>query len=159
MTFLAQISPKINFWWEIQKTNVGIRTSFLEAPCVPTFRQKEQLWLFGSGKWILGLEFQKYKSGFGISTSKIPCEPIFIQSGQLWIFRPKFGKITQLRAIIWFEYCGGCCRELSGGWNELGGGGWSWLEVGAQFSNTRKLNEKNEHEIDKQERYWISRKS
>ena len=27
--------------------------------------------------------------------------------------------------------------ELSGGWNELGGAGWSWVELGAQFSNTR----------------------
>ena len=68
-------------------------------------------------------------------------------------FRPKFGEIVQLRAIFWFEYCWGCCRELGGGWNELGGGGWSWVEVemswvevdgagwswvelGARFSNT-----------------------
>ena len=62
---------------------------------------------------------------------------------QIWIFRPKFGKIAQLRAIFWFEYCWGCCRELGGGWNELGGGRWSWVEVdmrlvevGARFSNT-----------------------
>ena len=33
----------------------------------------------------------------------------------------KFGEIASLR---W-----GCCRELGGGWNELGGGGWSWVEV------------------------------
>ena len=31
--------------------------------------------------------------------------------------------------------------ELGGGWNELGRGGWSWVEVGARFSNT--LSEKN----------------
>ena len=29
--------------------------------------------------------------------------------------------------------------ELGGGWNELGGGGWSWVEVGAWFSNTQKV--------------------
>ena len=27
--------------------------------------------------------------------------------------------------------------ELDGGWNDLGGGGWSCVEVGARFSNTR----------------------
>ena len=52
------------------------------------------------------------------------------------IFWPKFGEIAQLRAIFWFKYCWGCCRELDGGWNELGGGGWSWVEVDARFSNT-----------------------
>ena len=41
-----------------------------------------------------------------------------------------------LRGIFWIEYCWGCCRELSGGWNELGGGGCSWVEKGARFSNT-----------------------
>ena len=57
------------------------------------------------------------------------------QNGQLWIFRPKFGKMARLRVIFWFEYCWGCCRELGGVWNELGGGWWSWVELGAWFSN------------------------
>ena len=96
---------------EIHKTNVGIR--------------------------ILGSKFQKFKSGFGISTSNIPCVPIFSQNGEILIFWPKFGEIAQLRAIFWFKYCWECCRELGGGWNELGGGGWSWVEVGAWFSNTQ----------------------
>ena len=126
LTFLVQICPKRKLGFEIQKTNVGIRISILEIPCVPIFRQNGQLWLFGpkfAQKWILGSEFQKSKSGFGISTSNIPCVPIFSQNGQLWIFWPKFGEIVQLRAIFWFEYCWGCCRELGGGWNELGGVG------------------------------------
>ena len=148
LTFLAQICPKRKLGFEIQKTNVGIRISILEIPCVPIFRQNGQLWIFGpkfAQKWILGSEFQKSKSGFRINTSNIPCVPIFSQNGQLLIFWPKFGEIAQLRAIFWFKYCWGCCRELGGGWNELGGGwnelgggGWSWVEVGAQFSNTQK---------------------
>ena len=91
-------------------------------------------------------EFQKSKSRFGISTSKIPCVPIFSQNGQLLIFWPKFGEIAQLRAIFWFKYYWGCCRELGGGWNRLGGGwdvlggcGWSWVELGARFSNTHSI--------------------
>ena len=93
-------------------------------------------------KWVLESEFQK--SGLGISTSKRPCVPIFCQNnfdwllGQLLVFRPKFGKITQLRAIFWFKYCWGCCRELGGDRNELGEGEWRWVEVGARFSNTQK---------------------
>ena len=46
------------------------------------------------------------------------------------IFWPKFGEIAQLHAIFWLKYWA-CCREL-------GGGGWSWVELGAQFRNTRK---------------------
>ena len=80
-----------------------------------------------NGLW--GSEFQKSKSGFGSNTSKIQWVPIFSQNGQLLIFRSKFGEIAQLRAIFWFKYCWGCCRELGGGWNELGRGGWSWVEV------------------------------
>ena len=93
-------------------------------------------------KWVLESEFQK--SGLGISTSKRPCVPIFCQNnfdwllGQLLVFRPKFGKITQLRAIFWFKYCWGCCRELGGDRNELGECEWRWVEVGARFSNTQK---------------------
>ena len=77
----------------------------------------------------------KMDFGVGINTSNIPSASIFNQNGQLLIFRPKFAKITQLRAIFWFKYCWGCCRELGGDWNELGGGGWSWVEVdGAAWS-------------------------
>ena len=111
--------------FKIHKTNLGIIIRILKVPGVPIFRQNGQLWMFGlkfAQKWILGSEFQKPKSGFGINISNIPCVPIFSQNGQLLIFQPKFGEIAQLRAIFWFKYCWGCCREL-------GGGGWSWVEV------------------------------
>ena len=140
MTFLVQICPKRKLGFEIQETNVGIRISILEIPCVPIFRQNGQLWVFGpkfAQKWILGSKFQKSKTGFGINTSKISCVSLFSQNEQLLIFQPKFGEIAQLRATFWFNYCWGRCRELGGGWNELGGGGWSWVEVGALFSNTQ----------------------
>ena len=88
-------------------------------------------------KMDFGTEFQKSKSGFGMKTFNIPCMPILSQNGQLLFLRPKFGEIAQLRVIFWFRYCWGCCRELGGGWNELGGGGWSWVELGAPFSNTQ----------------------
>ena len=113
--------------------------------------KNKQLWIFDpqfAQKWILGSEFQKSKSGLATNTSKISSVPIFSQNGQLLIFWPIFGEVAQLRAIFWFKYCWGCCRELSGGWNELVGGGWSWVElggggwslveVGARFSNTLK---------------------
>ena len=132
LIFLTQICPKRNLELEIQKTNVGIRLSILEIPCVPIFRQNAQLWLFWpkfNQKWVLGSEFQKSKSGFKISTSNISCVLIFNQNGQLSIFRSKFGEIAQLCVIFWFEYCWGCCRELGGGWNEPSGGGWSWVKV------------------------------
>ena len=58
------------------------------------------LWVQICPEWILGSKFQKSKSGLGINTSKIPCVLIFSQNGQLLIFRPKFGEISQLRAIF-----------------------------------------------------------
>ena len=138
LTFLVQICPKRKLGFEIQKTNVGIRISIFEISCVPIFRQNKQLWLFGpkfAQKKILGSKLQKSKSGFGISILKILCFPIFRQNGQLLIFPPKFGEIAELRAIFWFKYCWGCCRELGGDWNELGVGGWGWVEVdGAEWS-------------------------
>ena len=130
--FLGPHLPKNGFWGGNFKNLSGFGISILEKLCAPIFRQNGQLWIFGpklAQKWILGSEFQKSKSRFGINTSKIPRVPILSQNGQLLIFRPKFGEIAQLRPIFWFKYCWGCCRELSGGWNELGGGGWSWAEV------------------------------
>ena len=87
------------------------------------FKQNEQLWIFGpkfTQKLILGSEFHKFNSGFGINTSTISCVPIFSQNWQHFFFWPKCGEIAQLRAIFWFKYCWGCCREL-------GGGGWRWV--------------------------------
>ena len=92
LTFLAQICPKRKLGFEIQETNVGIRISILEIPCIPFLRQNGQLWVFGSKfahKWTLGLKFQKSKSGFEISILEMLCAPIFRQNGQLWNFRPR----------------------------------------------------------------------
>ena len=122
--------PKFAQKWilgsEFQKSKSGFGISILEILCAPIFRQNFGLKF--AQKWILGSEF-------GISTSIIPCVPIFSEEGQLLIFWSKFEEIAQLRAIFWFKYCWGCCRELGGGWNELGGGGWRWMELGAPFSN------------------------
>ena len=91
---------------------------------VPIFKQNGQLWLFRlkfHQKWILGLEFQKFKSVFGMSLSKIPCVPIFSKNGEL----------AQQELLNYVRYFGpwGCCKELGGAWNVLGGDGWSWLKV------------------------------
>ena len=138
--------PKFAQKWilgsKFQQCKSGFGISILKILCAPIFRQNGQCWIFVpkfAQKWILRSEFQKSKSGFGISTSNISCVPIFSQNGQFLIFWPKFGEIAQLRAKFWFKYCWGCCREL-------GGGGWSWVEVemswvelSARFSNTRYL--------------------
>ena len=68
-----------------------------------------------------------------ISTSKISCLAIFRQNGQLWIFRLNLGKLPITSEILILM----TLRGLGGDWNKLGGGGWSWVEVGAGFSNTQ----------------------
>ena len=72
------------------------------------------------------------------SKSTPPCVPIFNQNGQLLIFRPKFGN-CRITCNILVQIL---LRVLQRGrWrlNELGGGGWSWVEVGAWFSNSCSL--------------------
>ena len=62
LTFLAQICPKMDLGLQIQKTNVGIKISILEIPCVPIFRQKRTTLTFLAQicrKTGLGLEIQK----------------------------------------------------------------------------------------------------
>ena len=136
--FLGPNLPKNGFWGRnFKNLNLDSESASLRYHMYQ-FSGNRRLRIFGpkfAPKWILGSEFQKPKSGFGINTSNIPCVPIFSQNEQLLIFRPKFRKTAQLRAMFWFKYCWGCWRELGGDWNELGGGGWSWLEVGARFSN------------------------
>ena len=43
LTFLAQISPKIDLGLEIQKNNAQMRISILEISCMQIFRQNKQL--------------------------------------------------------------------------------------------------------------------
>ena len=143
LTFSTKITQKWILGSEFQKSKSGLGISIFEMLCVPIFRLNRKLWIFGpkfAQKSILGSEFHKSKSRFGISGSNIPCVLIFRQNGQFSIFRPKFGEIAQLSAIFWFQYCWGCCRELGGGWYELGGSGWNWVEVGTRFSNTHFQN-------------------
>ena len=47
MAFSAQICPKVDLGFKIQKTNVGIRSSILKIPSVPIFWQNRQLDFFG----------------------------------------------------------------------------------------------------------------
>ena len=68
--------------------------------------------------------------------------PIFSQNGQLLIFWPKFGEIAQLRKYFGSNIVEGVAEswlEAEMSWVEVGGAGWSWMEVGARFSNTQVL--------------------
>ena len=79
--FLAQICPKMDLGLQIQKTNVGIRISILELPCVLISRQNGQLWLFRPS-WSF--------------ISKIPWVLIWTTLN----FSAKFEEFAQLRAIF-----------------------------------------------------------
>ena len=133
LTFLAQICPKRNLRFEIQKTNVGIRISMLDIPCVPVFRQNGHLWIFEpkfAVKWILGSKFQK--SGYRISTSNIPWVPIFSQIGQILIFWPKFGEIAHNVQYFGPNIVEGDAEswvEAEMNWVEVDGAGWRWMEL------------------------------
>ena len=135
LPFFAQICPKMDLWLETQETNAGIRISILEIPCVPIFRENEQLRFFRPKfvqKWILGLKFQKSKCEFWISTSKIPCVPIFRQNGQLWIFHLDLGKLLN---YMWYFGSNDvdCVAE------NLVEAEMNWVKVGARFSSILKF--------------------
>ena len=126
--FRSKFAQKWILGLKIQKTNVGIRASILEIPCVPIFIKNGQLWVFGpkfSQKWILGSRFQKSKSRFRITASKILCELIFSQNGRLWIFRPIFGEIVQLHYVGYFG--SNIVEGVAESWVEAE---MSWVEVG-----------------------------
>ena len=138
--FGPKFAQKWILWSKLQKSKSGFGISTSKIICAPIFKQNGHFWNFGpkfGQKW--GREFKNLSLDFKINTSKIPCMPFFIQNGHILIFCSKFGEIAQLRVIFWFKYYSVFCRELSGGWNELGGGGWKWVELGARFSNTHKL--------------------
>ena len=94
LTFLAQISPKVNLGLAIQKTVVKIRISTLDIPCVPMLSQNEQLWIFRHKFVQKNLEFETKKNNVGIRINIVEtlCVPIFSQTRQLWLFWPKFAQ-------------------------------------------------------------------
>ena len=140
LNFSNQICPEMELGLEIQKANVWMKMNILEILCMPIFRQKGHFLPF------LAQIFPKIGFGVRISkavpprfrirfrTSKIPCVPIFSQNGQLWIFGPKFGQIPQLYAIY---YCSNDVESVPESWVEVRGSGWSCVEVGTWFRNTR----------------------
>ena len=125
LTFLAQIRPRGNLELEIQKTNVGIRISILEIPCVPIFRKNKQLWLFElkfSQKWIFGVWIRNQHLQHTLRAN-------FQSKWITLIFWPKFGGNCLATCDI---LIGILLRVLQrAGWrlNELSGDEWSWVEV------------------------------
>ena len=127
--------PKADLGSKIQKTNVGISIHILKIPWVPILRPNWQLWLFRSKfapKLLLMSEFQKSKFGFRISNSKILCVSI-VKTDNFEFIGLNLGNCP----ITWDILVLLMLQELSEGWNELGGGEWSWVEVSAQFINTQ----------------------
>ena len=93
LTFSAQISPKMDLGFEIDKTNIRTRISILKILCVPIFEQKWITLTFLAQicpKIDLGLEIQKTNVERGIL--EILFVPIFKQKKQLYLFWPKFAQ-------------------------------------------------------------------
>ena len=130
VTFLAQISPKMNLGLEIQKSNIGMKISNFEILYVPILSQIDNFDFLGPNfdqKRILCSKFRKSKFRFGITSFKIPCVSIFSQKWQLWFFSLKLEKLPKCVryfgsfnvasvAEIWVE------TEMSG--VDVDGAGW-----------------------------------
>ena len=139
LIFLAQICPKMDLWLEIQKTNVGIRISLLEIPCVAIFRQNEQLWLFWpkfAQNWILGSEFgiPRYHVDqfsvkmdnfefFDLNLRKLPSYLQYFGSNSVEGIAENWVEAE----MSWVEVVGAGWRLKWAGsrWMELSGDGWS----------------------------------
>ena len=133
LTFSTKICPKMGFGVGISKFYIRIWNLHPWDSVCTSFQTKQTTLNFGAqiySKMDFGVRISKNKVWIWLERTP----PIYhvcqfsVKMDNL-IFLPKFGEIAQLRAIFWFKYCWGCCRELGGGWNELGGGGWSWVEV------------------------------
>ena len=119
-------------------TQIGIKINILEIPIyVCQFSENMGNFVFLSPNlsenefWFAIL---KSKPRFAINTSNIPCEPILSQNGQLKVFRPTFVGNCPVTCDILVRIL--CILQRTGWrWIELGGGRWSWVEMGAEFSN------------------------
>ena len=115
LTFLAQICPKRNLGLEIQKINVGIRISILDTVQPPRYHMC-QFWVKMDNFEFFGLNVAKlsnYVQYFSSNTAEGVAES--------WV------EVE----MSWMEVDGAGWRLK---W--AGGGGWSWVEMSARFSNT-----------------------
>ena len=128
LTFSDQICPKRNFGVGILKNLVRMQNQLLQDIMCANFQAKRTTFTFQTKfaqKRILGSKFRSSKPGFGISTSTIPWVTIFRQNAQLWIFGLNLGKSPNYVRYFGYYNVEGVAESL----NELGGGGWSWVEV------------------------------
>ena len=102
--FLPKFTPKWILGSEFQKPKFGFGIGSSKILFRRIFRQKGQLLIFSTQicPKILGSDFPKSKSRVGIDSWKKPCVASFTQNGQLGIFQPKFRKVPQSRATLWF---------------------------------------------------------
>ena len=135
-----------NLGLDLQKINVGIKISILEITCEPIFRYNGHFLLFRSKfaqKMILGLEFHNFKSGFWnqhLQTTMCanfqPKQTNLIFLAYIWGNCPITCNILILIMLRVLQRAGWSLKWAGGRCLEFGGGGWSWMEVGARFSNT-----------------------
>ena len=115
LTFLAQICPKRNLGLEIQKINVGIRISILHTVQPPRYHMC-QFWVKMDNFEFFGLNVAKLSNYVQYFSSNI-AEGV----AESWV------EVE----MSWMEVDG---TEWRLKW--AGGGGWSWVEMSARFSNT-----------------------
>ena len=128
LNFSAQICPKMDLGFEIQKTNVGVRISILTIPCVPIFRQNGQPWLFWPSlpkNEFWGQNFKNLSPGSQSAPQRYHECQFSFKMDNFRFFGLNLGKFPISCGILVLIRL----RELVGGWNELDGGEWSWVEV------------------------------
>ena len=135
--------------FEIQKTNVRIRISILEIPCVPIFRQNKQFWFFWSKfaqKQILGWDFKNLSLDSESAPPRYHVWQPSVKMDKFAFFGLNLDKLPN-----YVQHFGSCKvevvaesrKEAGMSWMEVGGGGWRWVQVGAggcTFSNTHTDN-------------------
>ena len=95
LTLSAEICPRMDLGFAIQKNIVGVRIIILDIPRVPIFSQNEQLWIFRSKfvqKKDLGLEIEKSNVGTKINIVETLCVPNFSQMDNFDFFGSNFAK-------------------------------------------------------------------
>ena len=139
--FLGPNLPKIGFWGQnLKSLKSGFGISVLEIIFAPIFRQNRQdnFEYLGSNLPKIGFWGRNFRN-LSLNLESTPpmyhvCQFSF-KMVNFWFFGLNLGKMLNYVQFR-FKCCWGCYRVLGGGWNELGGAGWSWVELGARFSNT-----------------------
>ena len=128
--------PKMDFGIEFRKPNPGFRIISSKIPCVPTFRQNEQFWLFSNPNWPKNKFWgRNFKNVNPVSESAPPRYHVChfsVKTDNFEFFGLNLGKLPNYMQYIGFNNVEGIVEswiEINMSRMEGDGARWRWVHV------------------------------